>query len=259
MVTRVIGAIGLLAACGAAGANEVRVVGGATSVLLDTATLSAAASLDLSGVDSDVLASDKLAGGVAFPITETDAPVLATTFAFQAGDFFGTFGGTIEHRGEVRFNADTVVVGDFTIGFDAARAGTLGGAASGFFVASNAGIQAVLFDVGVPSTLGASPLGVEVGADLLVSPEFGQFLFDNGLSASNLAGADVGDARVHADTGCTGVDIDDSGALHLDDIEAFANGFLAGELASDFDGNGALNFDDIDAFVGAFLGCGGTE
>lgn len=35
-------------------------------------------------------------------------------------------------------------------------------------------------------------------AGLLVSPEFGEFLFSNGLSTANLTGADVGDALVSA-------------------------------------------------------------
>ena len=119
-------------------------------------------------------------------------------FAPHAADFFGTFAGTIEHTGSVFFNSDAVEVGNFTIGFDAARAGTLGGNASGFYVESTAGIAAILFDVASPSTLvpGATDLTIE--ADLLVSPEFGTFLFDNALSMANLQGADVGDAKVRA-------------------------------------------------------------
>ncbi len=256
MVTRVIGAIGLLACSGMAAANEVQVVSGETNVVLDTATLSAAASLDLSSVDGDVLVSEKLTGGVAFPITPRDAGVLPTTFTYEVGNFLGTFAGTIEHAGEVRFNADTVVVGDFTIGFDPARAGTLDGAASGFFVESTTGIAAILFDVSVPNSLSATALEANIGADLLVSPEFGQFLFDNGLSAANLAGADVGDALVHAEGGCTGLDIDDSGGIHLDDIDAFVSDFLAGNTRSDFTGDGLLNLDDVETFVDAFLACG---
>lgn len=260
MKNNVKGAIGLSVlgglACGWAAANDVALVGGETSVVLDTATLAAAASLELSSVGDDVLVPGKLPGSVAFEITPRDAAVLPTTFAYSTQDFLGTFSGTIEHRGEVRFNADSVVVGDFTIGYDAARAGTLGGAASGFFVESTTGIAAILFDVGAPSTLGASALGLEIGADLLVSPEFGQFLFDNALSASNLAGADVGDAFVHATTGCSGVDLNDDGFVHADDITAFVDAFLAGDPAADLDGSGGVNLDDISAFVDRFVECG---
>ncbi len=51
-------------------------------------------------------------------------------------------------------------------------------------------------------------------------------------------------------------DIDDSGLVNLDDIDAFVVGFLGGDLLADLDANGILNFDDIDAFVASFLaGC----
>ncbi len=187
-----------LAVAGATGA-QVDVTGGQTSVLLDTATLSSAASLDLSGVSGPVIAPGNLgANSVAFPINARDAASLPTTFSYDPSDFLGTFGGTIEHEGSVLFNSDTVEVGNFTIGFDAARAGTLGGNASGFFVESTVGIAAILFDIGAPSQLDATPSSLTIGADLLVSPEFGQFLFDNQLSSSNLQGADVGDALVQA-------------------------------------------------------------
>ena len=52
-------------------------------------------------------------------------------------------------------------------------------------------------------------------------------------------------------------DLDGSGALNLDDIDAFASAFLSGDLAADLDGSGDLNLDDIDAFAACFLaGCG---
>ena len=62
-----------------------------------------------------------------FPITGT------TTFQYTAGTF-APFSGTIEHAGTVSFNANTLTIGNFTIGFDAARAGAT---TSGFFVADN--------------------------------------------------------------------------------------------------------------------------
>lgn len=178
---------------------QVDIVGGQTNVLLDTATLSAAASLDLSGVSGPVIAPGNLgANSVAFPINARDAASLPTTFSYDSSDFLGTFGGTIEHEGSVLFNNDTVEVGNFTIGFDAARAGTLGGNASGFFVESTTGIAAILFDIAAPSKLDATDSSLTIAADLLVSPEFGSFLFDNSLSSTNLQGADVGDALVQA-------------------------------------------------------------
>lgn len=180
---------------GAAGAQSVNVTGGQTNVALDFDTLSAAASLDLSGVSGDVIAPGNIPDSVAFSINARNAPSLPTTFSYDPGDFLGSFAGSIEHTGSVFFNNGTVEVGNFTIGFDAGRAV---GANSGFFVESTAGIAAILFDIGAPSTLDAGTSELEIGADLFVSAEFGAFLFDNGLSQSNLAGADVGDALVQA-------------------------------------------------------------
>ena len=180
---------------GLAGAQPVSVIGGQTNVALDFDTLSAAASLDLSGVSSDVIAPGNIPDSVAFSINSRSVPSLPTTFSYDPSDFLGSFSGTIEHTGSVFFNNDTVEVGNFTIGFDANRAV---GANSGFFVESTTGIAAILFDIGAPSTLNPGSSELEIGADLLVSAEFGSFLFDNGLSATNLAGADVGDALVQA-------------------------------------------------------------
>lgn len=188
-----IAAAGLTAS--AALAVPVDIVGGQTNVALDTATLAAAASLELSSVSADVISPGTLPNSVAFGINPRDAATLPTTFSYDDSDFLGTFSGTIEHSGSVFFNTDTVEVGDFTIGFDANR---VGGNASGFFVASNAGIAATLFDVSNPSTLVATDANLEIGADLLVSPEFAQFLLDNQLASADLTGADVGDALVQA-------------------------------------------------------------
>ena len=134
-----------------ASANTVDIEEGQTSVALDLDTILAAANLLLVGVDDDVIAPGSFEGSVAFPINERGPKIglggdeLPTTFSYDPLDFLGSFSGTIEHEGELTFFAiplaSEVVVGDFTIGFDAARAGTLGGNASGFFVASTAGIE----------------------------------------------------------------------------------------------------------------------
>jgi hypothetical protein len=182
-------------------AQVVDVIGGQTNVLLDTALLSSAANLDLSSVSGEVIVPGNLGpNSVAFPINPRNAmpPALATTFSYDPTDFLNTFSGTIEHDGSVRFNSDTIDVGDFTIGFDAARAGQLGGLASGFFVQDNVSLGAILFDVENPTTLTPTPTDLTIAANLLVSPEFGQFLLDNGFSSTNLQGADVGDALVEA-------------------------------------------------------------
>lgn len=175
-------------------AQTVDIAGGQTNVLLDTDTLQAAANLTISSTAGPVIAPGNLgAASVAFPVnSRTDT--LPTTFSYDPTNFLGDFSGTIEHSGSVLFNSDAIEVGDFTIGFDANR---VGGQASGFFVESTVGIEAVLFDIASPSVdATANTLGI--GADLLVSPEFAQVLIDANLTTSNLSGADVGDALVEA-------------------------------------------------------------
>lgn len=196
MKTRMMAFVLVPAGAAALASAQVDVTGGQTSVLLDTATLSAAASLDLSGVSGDVIAPGNLGeGSVAFGINPRNASSLPTTFSYDPADFLGTFSGTIEHTGSVFFNSGTVEVGNFTIAFDAAR---VGGDRSGFFVASTTGIAAILFDVGAPSTLEATASSLTIGADLLVSSEFAGFLLDNQLATADLTGAVVGSALVQA-------------------------------------------------------------
>ncbi|MGL4514945.1 MAG: M56 family metallopeptidase [Lacipirellulaceae bacterium] len=185
-----------------ANAQVVQVDGGATSVLLDTATLASAANLNLSGVALGIGAGSlagSLAGSVAFPISPRTAASLPTTFAYNPARFLGTFSGTIEHTGSVFFNASAVEVGNISIGYDAARAVVLGATQpSGFFVRSTRGVAAILFDVAGPTTLEPASLSLTLQSNLLVSPEFAAFLQTNGLASTNLTGADVGDARVVA-------------------------------------------------------------
>ena len=180
----------------AAWGQTVDVVGGQTTVALDFATLESAASLAFYSVSGDVIVPGTIADSVAFPINPRDAASLPTTFSYDPSDFLGTFSGSIEHTGSVFFNADSVEVGNFKIGFDAARAGSLSGAGTGFFVESTTGVAAILFDVTNIGTLTTTTSQLDIGADLAVSPEFGQFLFDNSLSASNLEGVVVGAALV---------------------------------------------------------------
>ncbi len=187
-------AMALAASIGLAVQAQNDVIGGQTNVLLDTAALSAAASLDLSGTGGPVIAPGDLgAASVAFPINARDAASLPTTFSYEDG--LASFSGTIEHTGTVLFNSDTVEVGNFTIGFDAARAT---GNNSGFFVESTTGIAAILFDIEAPSGLTADSTDLSIEANLLVSPEFAGFLQNNSLASTDLTGVDVGDALVSA-------------------------------------------------------------
>jgi hypothetical protein len=164
---------------------------GVTSVGLDFATLEAAASLALAGVDNTV---PPAAGpfAVGFDITE------ASDFRYVTD---GTLlGGTIAHSGTVTFDVvgtqDQVTVGDFDIGFDAARAVD---GNSGLFVADTFSGLGILFDVGAPDSLAVDGTSLTAGrADLNVSPEFAGFLLGAGLASADLTGATVGDARVDA-------------------------------------------------------------
>ncbi len=173
-------------------ASAVSVFGGQTNVLLDTRLL-ASVGLSLSGVGGPVIAPGNLGSdSVAFAINGRDAaaPALPTTFEYTPG-VLAPFSGTIEHIGTVLFNDGTLEVGNFTIGFDAARAGA---ATSGFFVADNVTFVGVpLFDVGIPSALTATTSMLMVAANLLVSSELAGVLGNAGL-----VGVDVGDALVEA-------------------------------------------------------------
>jgi hypothetical protein len=171
-----------------AAAKSVEVIGGQTSVLLDTETLASAASLALSGVSDDTIVPGALGeGSVAFAINGRNAREgLPTTFAYDPRDPLNTLEGAIEHTGSVFFNDGTVEVGDFTIAAD-------------FTVADNVSGLGVLFDA-VPdlTTIVADQQRLFVEGDLEVSEAFAGFLADAGLSEGLLTGADVGDFQVDA-------------------------------------------------------------
>jgi hypothetical protein len=249
-----------------AAAGTVDIEGGQTNVALDFDTLQAAANLFFIGVSDDVIAPGDIPDSVAFPINERDPDFeagddddeeLPTTFAYDALDFLGSFSGTIEHTGTVQFlgiPAGPILVGDFTIGFDADRAGTLDGNASGFFVASTSGVEAVLFDVSV-SSLFASRLDLDVGGDLLVSPEFAGLLLTLGQTDLDLAGADVGDYLIDGTTGCSGVDFNDDGPVDIRDVIWFVVAADNGNPEIDFNADGIFDLRDLAAFVAHFNDC----
>ncbi|MEZ6317386.1 MAG: GC-type dockerin domain-anchored protein [Phycisphaerales bacterium] len=59
----------------------------------------------------------------------------------------------------------------------------------------------------------------------------------------------------HASCAC-GPDLDGNGVLNLDDIAAFATGFIAGDRVADLNCDYELNLDDIAAFADSFIaGC----
>lgn len=179
-------AVGAVAA--SASAEYVGVVGGQTNVALDFDLLAAATGLMLEGVSEGVIVPGNLPDSVAFAITSPLAASLPTTFAYDSTDFFGTFGGTIEHRGAVYFGgAADVTLGNFTIGYDADIAA--------FQVSDNLDLGIALFDVAITE---AAPMAAtfDVWGDLLISSDFAAALIDLGLTTDDLTGVDVGDAWV---------------------------------------------------------------
>ena len=198
-VIRLAVAFAAVICCFSDSAKAAEVIGGQTNVILNFDALSDLASLDLSSVSPDVIVPGSIADSVAFPINARDADLRPTTFSYDSSDFLGTFAGTIEHTGSVFFNDDSVEVGNFSIAFNNDRVGGLpGGEGTGFFVESTTGLPAILFDVVNIDleNLVASESQLNIPAELAVSSEFGQFLFDNNLSQSNLEGAVVGNALV---------------------------------------------------------------
>ncbi|MDJ0589652.1 MAG: hypothetical protein QNJ72_06595 [Pleurocapsa sp. MO_226.B13] len=167
---------------------------GTTSVALDTDLLATAAGLTLIESDRTVEPiSEEFAVG--FDITED------SDFLFNNQDGFTPLEGEIEHTGTVTFDSviGEITVGDFTIGFDAARQTD---ELSGFFVQNTvdgAVDDLILFDIGNPESLAADSDSLDIPqADLLVASEFAHVLSSTGLATDDLTGADVGDAAINA-------------------------------------------------------------
>ena len=161
---------------------------GVTSVFLDLPLLEEAAGLTLVGTDSDAEPfSEEFQVG--FAITEdTDFSLAPVPFT--------PLDGAIEHSGTITLGLGDAeaTIGEFSIGFDASR---VSDTASGFFVADTLedplGLE-ILFDLSSPGTINVSGENLEISeADLLLAPELA-----TALSLPDLAGADVGDARIDA-------------------------------------------------------------
>ena len=164
-------------------ADMVGIVGGQTNVTLDFALLSSAAGLDLSGITPGTLITED-PSTVGFVITPPNAFDGPSTFGYDTGDFGGSFGGGIQHRGGVYFNDNAILVGNFGIGFD-----------DGWFVNSNVGLEGQLFDVDITSATPTADSFLAAG-DLKVSEFFAGVLLDLGLAGSDLTGAKVGSASI---------------------------------------------------------------
>ena len=176
------------AVAASASAELVGVVGGQTNVALDFDLIAKATGLTLAGVSEGVIVPGNLPDSVAFGITSPLSESLPTTFAYDSDDFFGTFGGTIEHRGAVFFDgAADVALGNFTIGYN--------GDLAAFQVGDNLDLGIALFDVAITKAAPAVDT-FDVWGDLLISGDFAGLLIDLGLPSADLTGVDVGDAWV---------------------------------------------------------------
>ena len=187
-IRMILPAVAAGAVAASASAELVGVVGGQTNVALDFKLIEAATGLALAGVSEGVIVPGNLPDSVAFGITSPLAASLPTTFAYDSDDFFGTFSGTIEHRGAVFFGgAADVALGNFTIGYNADLAA--------FQVGDNLDLGIALFDVAI-SKAAPEVDTFEVWGDLLISGDFAGLLIELGLTSDDLTGVDVGDAWV---------------------------------------------------------------
>jgi len=174
------------------------VTGGTTTVLFGNKALDSLG-LKLTGASETVEIPGVLGPNSAgFTINPRDAgdPLNPTTFEYD-NMAFAPFSGTIEHEGtlsltDLATESAEVTVGNFRIAYDAAR---VAGDASGFYVESTTGIEAILFDIGSPLPE-AFPEMLIIAANILVSPEFSDFLQSQNLVDDSVAGADAGLALV---------------------------------------------------------------
>jgi hypothetical protein len=196
-------------------ASAVLVTSGSTTVGLNTTVLSGAG-INVTGATATGTATTT---GFATGLTSVPFSISsATTFNYDPATFpgAGSFSGAIEHTGDVSlsidFNTDdmnaatNVTLGNFTIGYDGARAT---GGNSGFFVRDNVDLDIIIFDLAFLSTAagGTSVTAVTSTAtdlnigpvNVRVSPELNTIFQSLPSGANvNLTGADVGDARIDA-------------------------------------------------------------
>lgn len=179
--------VALAAACATgASADFVGVVGGQTNVDLDFELIAAATGLELEGVSDGVIVPGNLGkGSVAFAITSPFSEDLPTSFTYDTDDFFGTFSGSIEHRGSVMFGGSAdVTVGNFSVAYDAD---------AGFQVIDNIDLGVAMFDISI-SKADPQASTFDVVGDLLIANQFATLLIELGLTDADLTGTDVGDA-----------------------------------------------------------------
>ncbi|MEZ6317738.1 MAG: GC-type dockerin domain-anchored protein [Phycisphaerales bacterium] len=165
--------------------------------------------------------------------------------------------------------AGPIVVSYSLIGlWDASLPGTHSSGADPMFVDADGPDNTPGTDDDDPSVMPASPaidaafdaaLDINIVTDIEGNPRFldDTGTPDTGVSSSITPPLDIGAAEFQGTTPASCLaDLDNNGVLNLDDISAFANAFISGDLLADLDDNAVLNLDDIATFASAFLaGC----
>lgn len=178
------------------------VTGGQTTVLFGNHALADLGLKLLGGSEAVQIPGFLGPNSAGFNINSRDAaaPLLPTTFQYDSNDLV-PFSGTIEHEGslfltDLATESADIEVGNFTIAFDGARVSEASGA-SGFYVASTIGAEAILFDI-ANVIVETFPMMLVIAADIIVSPEFSALLNALELVAGDVTGADAGLAVVYA-------------------------------------------------------------
>lgn len=179
-----------------------QVIDGQTTVLFGNHALDSLGLKLLGGSEEVEIPGFLGPNSAGFGINARDAaaPLLPTTFQYDSNDLV-PFSGTIEHAGtlmltDLATETADIEVGNFTIGFNGDRANEATGA-SGFFVESTAGVEAILFDIANP-IVETFPMMLVIAADIIVSPEFSELLTTLELVSEDVTGADAGLAVVYA-------------------------------------------------------------
>lgn len=170
-------------------ADIVFVVNGQSNLFLDPVVL-AGLGISISGTTGTVTPAAGYT--VAYPISARNATP-NTTFSYDPNDFLGTFAGVIEHTGTLSLQSalGTITLGDFTVGYDAARADAT---RSGFFIGDNRDLNAPLFDIAATgATILPTATSLQLSGSLLLSLEAA-----TGLGNPILAGLNMGNGFVDA-------------------------------------------------------------
>lgn len=112
---------------------------------------------------------------VTFPANSRTAADRPTSATYDTDDPLATFAGSVEFRGYLTLITGPglrLELGDFSLLRDPARAGSLGGLASGWLLRNNRpGFTAAAFDLQTPGSVVGSSTAFSFSAGLLVSPE----------------------------------------------------------------------------------------